>query len=128
MQVGELPPQLAALNQSNVSVQALTVEAALSGNPEHIVHAMAMDPLASACCTLREIREMTIEMLEKQRNWLPQFSGMQINPTPVIEIPEGTRRVEVPLDPALAIANRFAELAERQVRKGETSEREDEGT
>lgn len=116
LRIGNLPPQLAALNQSNVTVQTLTVEAALTGNPENIVHAIALDPLTSACCTLREIREMTIEMLEKQREWLPQFSGKQIRATPIIEIPEDTRRVEVPLDPALAIANRFAELAERQIR------------
>ena len=115
--IGELPPQLAALNQSNVTVQTLAVEAALTGDPEHIVHAMAMDPLTSACCTLREIREMTIEMLKKQRSWLPQFSGKHLRPTPVIKIPRGVKRVNVPLDPALAIANRFADLAERQVRK-----------
>jgi alpha-galactosidase len=116
--VGKLPPQLAALNQSNVTVQTLIVEAALSGDPENIVHAMAMDPLTGACCTLREIREMTAEMLEKQRKWLPQFSGKQLRSTPVIAIPQGTKRVQVPLDPALAIANRFEELAERQIQKG----------
>ncbi len=115
--VGTLPPQLAALNQSNVTVQTLMVEAALTGDPEHIVHAMAMDPLTSACCTLHEIREMAIEMLEKQREWLPEFSGKHLLSKPTIVIPPNTGRVEVPLDPALAIANRFAELAERQVQQ-----------
>jgi alpha-galactosidase len=116
-QIGALPSQLAALNQSNVTVQTLTVEAALKGDPESIVHAMAMDPLTSACCTLKEIRDMAIEMLEKQREWLPQFSGKQLSPTPTVVIPKETNRIEVPLDPALAIAHRFAELAERQVQK-----------
>lgn len=115
--IGQLPAQLAALNQSNVTVQTLTVEAALTGDPEHIVHAVALDPLTSACCTLSEIRDMTVQMLEKQKHWLPQFSDRQLLSTPAIEIPQGISRVEVPLDPALAIANRFAELAERQISK-----------
>jgi alpha-galactosidase len=117
VRIGALPPQLAALNQTNVNVQALTVEAALTGDPEHIVHALALDPLTGACCTLKEIRDMASEMLEKQRNWLPEFSGKRLRPAPVIDVPKGISRVEVPLDPALAIANRFADLAERQIQK-----------
>lgn len=46
--VGELPPQLAALNMTNINVQRLAVHAAYSGDPEDIVHAMALDPLTSA--------------------------------------------------------------------------------
>jgi len=62
--IGELPPQLAAACMSNINVQMLVVEAALTGETEHIVHALAMDPLTSAVCTLKEIREMCSEMLE----------------------------------------------------------------
>ncbi|MBI5833199.1 MAG: alpha-galactosidase [Armatimonadetes bacterium] len=113
--VGALPPQLAALNQSNVSVQTLAVEAGLTGDPEHIVHAVAMDPLTSAVCTLAEVRAMVSEMLEAQRAWLPQFAGKSVRATPAISIPAGLKRVDVPLDPALAIVHRFAELAQRQV-------------
>jgi len=113
--VGDLPPQCAALNRSNVSVQALAVEAALECDTEHIVHAIAMDPLTSACCTLREIRDMAAEMLEAEREWLPQFEGKGIRPAPTISIPSDVKRVDVPLDPALAIANRFRELAEREL-------------
>jgi alpha-galactosidase len=113
LRVGNLPAQCAALNQSNITVQVLTVEAALSGDPEYIMQAIAMDPLTSACCTLKEVREMTAEMLEAQRPWLPQFEGKTPRATPTIDIPEGVGRVEVPLDPALAIANRFGDLATR---------------
>ena len=115
VRVGALPPQCAALNQSNVSVQQLVGEAALKADPEHVVHAIAMDPLTSAVCTLSEIREMTAEMLEAQKQWLPQFSGKKLRSTSAISIPAGGKRAEVPLDPALAIANRFGELAERKV-------------
>jgi len=111
--VGKLPTQCAALNQSNISVQALCVEGALTGDPELVMQAIAMDPLTSAVCTLKEIREMTAEMLEAEREWLGQFEGKSLRPAPIIDIPENLKRVDVPLDPALAIANRFGELQAR---------------
>jgi len=115
LRVGALPPQCAALNQSNVSVQALMVEAALTGDPEHVVHALALDPLTAATCTLREIRELAAEMLEAEARWLPQLADKRLRTTPLVSIPANVARVDVPLDPALAIAHRFGELAERQI-------------
>jgi alpha-galactosidase len=110
--VGDLPSQLAALNMTNVLGQGLTVEAALAGDPEKAVQACALDPLTAAVCTLKEIRDMATEMFEAEARWLPQFKGKKPRPTPAISIPEDVKRVEVPLDPALAIANRFGKLAE----------------
>jgi alpha-galactosidase len=115
VRVGPLPPQCAALNQSNVTVQQLTVEAALSGNPELAMQAVAMDPLTSAVCTLKEARDMTREMLEAERQWLPQFAGKDLKPTPTIIVPPDVKPVDVPLDPALVIAHRFGKLAEQRV-------------
>jgi len=115
IRVGDLPPQCAALNQSNITVQALSVEAGLTGDPEYAMQAIAMDPLTSAVCTLAEAREMTGELLEAEREWLPQFEGKTLRPTPVISIPKDVKPVDVPLDPALAIANRFVLLAEQKV-------------
>jgi alpha-galactosidase len=57
---------------------------------------------------LREIRDMAREMLDAERQWLPQFEGREIRPAPVIHIPSDCRPVDVPLDPALAINKRFA--------------------
>ena len=114
VRVGAIPPQLAALNQSNVTVQSLAVEAALAGDPEYAVHAIALDPLTSACCTLEEVRRMTAELLDAQREWLPQFAGKTLRPTPVVSIPKKCKAVDVPLDPALAIAHRFGDLVTRQ--------------
>ena len=115
VRVGDLPPQCAALNQSNITVQALAVEAGLSGDPEYAMHALALDPLTSAVCTLAEVREMTLELLEAEREWLPQFEGKTLRPAPAISIPADVKPVDVPLDPALAIANRFVHLAEQKV-------------
>ena len=113
--VGDLPSQCAALNQSNVSVQALAVEAGLTGDPEMVMHSIAMDPLTSACCTLREAREMTSELLDAEKEWLPQFENKTLAVCPSIDIPDSVMSVDVPLDPALAIANRFGVLAEQKV-------------
>jgi len=87
----------------------------LTGDPEHIVHAIALDPLTSACCTLNEVRDMVSEMLAAEKKWLPQFAGKKLRATPPVKIPAKLKRVEVPVDPALAIANRFGELAQRKV-------------
>jgi alpha-galactosidase len=108
--VGALPLQCAALCQTNINVQTLCAEAALKGDVEHLVHAMALDPLTSAVLTLKEIREMTAEMLEALRPYLPQFVGKSVRPTPTIFIPADVTPIDVPLDPALAIGKRFGTL------------------
>jgi alpha-galactosidase len=111
--VGDLPLGCAAMNMSNVMVQGLTVEAAMTGDPELAFQAVAMDPLTSAVLTLKEIRDMTADMLEAEAQWLPQFKGCKLAPRPTISIPKGTTGVDVPLDPALRIVHRFGELAKR---------------
>ncbi len=110
--IGALPAQLAALNMTNVLVQQLSVLAALSGDTETLVQAVAMDPLTAAVLTLREIREMTSEMLDAQRKWLPQFEGKKVREVPAVSVPKDVKRQQVPTDPALAVANRFTKLAE----------------
>ena len=112
--IGDLPSQCAAACMTNINVQILAAEAALNGDTEKIVHAVAMDPLTSAVCTLKEIREMCSEMLEAQRKWLPQFEGKKIVPKPTISIPKNCKPVNVPLDPALAIGKRFTTLIEQE--------------
>ena len=111
--IGDLPPALAACNRTNVNVQELAVEAAISGDPELAMAACALDPLTSACLTLKETREMVAEMLEAEAQWLPQFAGKSLRETPLIPTPPGTKHAEAPLDPALAVVHRFGELAEK---------------
>jgi alpha-galactosidase len=109
--VGSLPAQCAALNMTNVLVQGLTVEASFTGDPELVMNAVAMDPLTASVLTLKEIRDMTAEMLEAEKAYLPQFAGKKLRQVPIISVPKNVKRAEVPLDPALAIANRFMKLA-----------------
>jgi alpha-galactosidase len=109
--VGNLPVPCAALNMSNVQVQGLVVEASFTGDPDLVMNAVAMDPLTASVLTLHEIREMVAEMLEAEAAWLPQFAGKKLRSVPTISIPKDVQRAEVPVDPALAIANRFMKLA-----------------
>jgi alpha-galactosidase len=73
--VGALPVPLAALNRTNVNVQELIVEAALTGKKDAVYHAVMLDPLTAAVCTLPQIHDMVTEMLSAQAHWLPQFNG-----------------------------------------------------
>ncbi len=72
--VGPLPPQCAAVNRTNVNVQELAVEAALSGDREHVYHAVMLDPLTGALLTLKQIRAMVDELFTAEAAWLPDFA------------------------------------------------------
>jgi alpha-galactosidase len=110
--IGDLPMQCASLNMTNVLVQGLTVEASFTGDPELVMNAVAMDPLTASVLDLQDIRAMVAEMLVAESHLLPQFAGKRLRQVPTINIPKDVVRAEVPLDPALAIANRFMKLAE----------------
>jgi alpha-galactosidase len=71
--VGKLPPQLAAVMQTNVNVQSLTVEAALTGKREHIYHAAMLDPHTAAELDLDQIWNLVDDLIEAHAGWLPEF-------------------------------------------------------
>jgi alpha-galactosidase len=72
--IGVLPPQLAAIIQTNVNVQRLTVEAALTGKREHIYHAAMMDPHTAAELDLGQIWSLVDDMIEAHGDWLPKYT------------------------------------------------------
>jgi alpha-galactosidase len=72
--VGNLPVQLAALMQTNINVQSLTVEAALTGQRRHIYHAAMLDPHTAAELDLEQIWAMVDELIEAHGDWLPCYS------------------------------------------------------
>jgi alpha-galactosidase len=74
-QVGPLPPQLAALVQTNVSVQALTVEATLTGRRDHVDHAAMVDPHTAAELTLDEIHDLVDALLEAHGDLVSPLHG-----------------------------------------------------
>lgn len=72
--VGDLPLGCAAIIRQTISVQELTVEAALTGDRDLVRQALALDPLTGAVCNLDEVWAMADEMLEALAPWLPQFA------------------------------------------------------
>ena len=73
LHVGNLPPQLAALIMTNVNVQQLTVEAAMTGKREYIYHAAMMDPHTAAELSIDEIWKLVDELIEAHGAMLPKF-------------------------------------------------------
>ncbi len=71
--IGALPPHLAALMQTNINVQALTVEAALTGRREHIYHAAMLDPHTAAELSLDQIWSLVDDLIAAHEGWLPQY-------------------------------------------------------
>ena len=69
--VGALPPQLAAMMQTNINVQALTVEAALTGKREHVYHAAMLDPHTAAELTLDEIWALVDDLIIAHGDYIP---------------------------------------------------------
>jgi len=72
--IGALPPHLAALMQTNINVQALTVEATLMGKREHIYHATMLDPHTAAELDLSQIWSLVDDLIAAHGNWLPAYS------------------------------------------------------
>ncbi len=71
--VGALPPHLAALMQTNINVQALTLEALATGKREHIYHAAMLDPHTAAELSLDQIWGLVDDLIEAHGEWLPRF-------------------------------------------------------
>jgi alpha-galactosidase len=71
--VGDLPPQCAALNRTNINTQLLTIEAAMTGKKEHIYHAAMLDPHTAAELSMDEIIAMCDDLIEAHGGWLPAY-------------------------------------------------------
>ncbi len=71
--IGDIPLHLAALMQTNINVQSLTVEAALTGERDHIYHAAMLDPHTAAELSLDQIWAMVDELIEAHGDLLPEY-------------------------------------------------------
>ena len=70
---GRLPPQMAAICQSNMNVYELGATSALERSKEAAIHALLLDPLTAAVCTPAEIKRMTLELFEAEKEFLPGY-------------------------------------------------------
>jgi alpha-galactosidase len=71
--IGSIPPHLAALMQTNINVQVLTVEAALTKKREHIYHAAMLDPHTGAELDLDQIWNLVDDLIAAHGDWLPAY-------------------------------------------------------
>jgi alpha-galactosidase len=71
--IGTMPPHLAALQRTNINVQSLVVEAALTGKREHIYHAAMLDPHTAAELSLDQIWSLVDELIEAHGDMMPQY-------------------------------------------------------
>lgn len=69
--VGTIPPQLAAMMQTNINVQSLTVEAVLEGRRDHVVHAAMVDPHTAAELDLAQIESLVDELIAAHGDFIP---------------------------------------------------------
>ncbi|HET7080640.1 MAG TPA: alpha-glucosidase/alpha-galactosidase [Chloroflexia bacterium] len=72
--IGAVPLHLAALMQTNINVQGLTVEAALTGKREHIYHAAMLDPHTATELDLDQIWSLVDDLIAAHGSWLPTYS------------------------------------------------------
>lgn len=70
---GSLPEQCAALNRTNINVQLLTLEAALTLKKEYIYQAAMLDPHTSSELSLDDIKNLCDDLIEAHGAMLPKY-------------------------------------------------------
>ena len=71
--VGDLPPQCAALIQSNINVQGLAVKGIVEKDKNKILQAILLDPLTSAMLSIDEIQQMVDELFKASKQYLKGY-------------------------------------------------------
>ena len=71
--VGALPEQCAAMNRTNINVQLLTIEAAVTRKKDYIYQAAMMDPHTAAELSIDDIVAMCDDLIAAHEGWLPEY-------------------------------------------------------
>lgn len=71
--VGRLPVQLAAMNMTNINVQLLTIEAAVTKKRDLIYNAAMLEPHTAAELSIDDIVKMVDELIEAHGDYLPKY-------------------------------------------------------
>ena len=70
---GNLPPQMAGICRSNMSMFDLAAQAAIEKSKELAALALMLDPLTAAACTPAQIKEMTEKLFAAEKLFLKGF-------------------------------------------------------
>ncbi|MBQ2956823.1 MAG: alpha-glucosidase/alpha-galactosidase [Clostridia bacterium] len=71
--IGDLPEQCAAMNRTNIGVQLLTIEAAVTKKKDYIYQAAMMDPHTAAELSIDDIVAMCDDLIEAHKGWIPEY-------------------------------------------------------
>ena len=71
--IGKLPVQLAAMNTTNINVQLLTIEAAVTKKKDAIYQAAMLDPHTSSELSIDDIVALCDDLIEAHKGWLPEY-------------------------------------------------------
>ena len=70
---GALPEHIAILVNTTARMETLAAEAAIKKSKDMVYHAVYMDPLSSAVCSLDEIKNMCDELFEINKDFLGEY-------------------------------------------------------
>jgi len=70
---GALPPQMAHICASNMAMFDLGATACIEQSIDAAVHSLLLDPLCQAVLTPRQIKAMTLEMFDAEKDFLPGY-------------------------------------------------------
>ena len=71
--IGALPEQCAAMNRTNINVQLLTIEAAVTRKKDYIYQAAMMDPHTASELSIDDIVAMCDDLIAAHEGWLPEY-------------------------------------------------------
>ena len=71
--VGDLPEVCAAMNRTNINVQLLTIQAAVTRKKDYIYQAAMMDHHCQSELSIDDIVAMCDDLIEAHKGWLPEY-------------------------------------------------------
>ena len=71
--IGALPEQCASMNRTNINVQLLTIEAAVTRKKDYIYQAAMMDPHTASELSIDDIVAMCDDLIAAHEGWLPEY-------------------------------------------------------
>ncbi|MBQ2915925.1 MAG: alpha-glucosidase/alpha-galactosidase [Clostridia bacterium] len=71
--VGDLPEQCAAMNRTNINVQLLAIQAAITKKKDYIYQAAMMDPHTASELSIDHIKAMCDDLITAHGSWLPEY-------------------------------------------------------
>ena len=72
--VGALPVQCAAMTMTNINVQLLTIEAAVTKKKDAIYQAAMLEPHTSSELSIDDIVSLCDDLIEAHGDWLPKYN------------------------------------------------------